>query len=77
MQSALAIRAVRKPASLEAGVVSTAELHRDFSGNLPASITCDLALILPVLYLLSGATSHLLAEVVKGWLRVQGSESPF
>ena len=77
MQSSLAIRAVRNPASLEAGVVSTAGAAQGSQWK-PASLHhLHLALILPVLYLLSGATSHLLAEVVKGWLWVQGSESLF
>lgn len=62
---------------MEAGTISVVgELHADFSGNLPASITQGLALILPALYLLSGATSHPLHIGVKDWLRVEGSAQP-
>lgn len=43
---------------------------------MPVSIAQDLATVLPVLYLPSGATSHLLCAVVKNRLRVQGSGEP-
>lgn len=78
MRTAIWILGLRAdPQFMEAGMVSiVGELHTDFSGILPASITQGLALILPVLCLLSGATSHLLHIGIKDWLRVQGSAQP-